>query len=104
MASICTITKMNQMETQQLLLSIQQEITQIKKAILSPSVTNLVSDKWIPRNEVMNFFNYAPTQMASLENAGDIIVAKIGKRKFVLRESITKLLDNSIQNINPSNE
>lgn len=93
----CFVFKTIQMETQQLLLSIQQEIAQIKKAILTPALSSAVSDKWLPRSEVMNFFQYASTQMASLEKSGELIVTKIGKRKFILRESIAKLLDKSIQ-------
>jgi hypothetical protein len=85
------------METLQLLQTILTELAEIKKAILTPTVNTGVSEKWVRRADVMHFFSYAPTQMTALENSGDLIVSKIGKRKFILRESITKLLDNNIQ-------
>jgi hypothetical protein len=81
------------MDTQTLLLSIQHEISLIKTALSLGSLSKTVSDKWIPRTEVMKFFNYAPTQMAALEKSEELIVAKVGKRKFILKESISNLLD-----------
>lgn len=90
---------MNQMETKELLLSIQQEIAQLKLAITSLSNSNPVSDKWIPRKDVMQFFNYAPTQMASLESTPDLIIAKIGKRKFIHKGSLEKLLEKNIKTV-----
>lgn len=86
------------MEQKDLILSIQKDLAQIKQAILSTPTANEISDKWVPRQAVMAFFSYAPTQMASLENSGDLVIAKIGKRKFILKESITKLLDKNVTN------
>ena len=45
----------------------------------------------------MEYLGYAETQMAALEKSGKIIVAKIGKRKFIQRVSIRKLIESGIQ-------
>lgn len=84
------------MEIIQTLSSIQADLDQIKKALAKFSSSSTVTDKWVSRAEVMLFLNYAPTQMAALENSGKLIVAKVGKRKFILRESLERLLDSNI--------
>ncbi len=86
------------MKTQEeILQTIQQDIAELKKGLLKPVLPPTVSEKWVSRSQVMQFFNYAPTQMASLEKSGELIVTKVGKRKFILRDSITMLLDKNIQ-------
>lgn len=84
------------METNEILIQIKGDIDEIKKNIATKVATNPISDKWIPRSEVMKFFNYADTQMASLEKDETIVVTKVGKRKFIHRDSISKLLDKNI--------
>ena len=84
------------MDTLQVLESIQLEIAQLRYLITNISVLPTVSERWVSRAEAMQFFNYGPTQMAALENEGNLVVAKIGKRKFILRESLNKLLDSHI--------
>ena len=37
-------------------------------------------------------------RMAAIEKGGDLIVAKVGKRKFILKESLERLLEKSTQN------
>ena len=54
-----------------------------------------VTDKWVPYEELRQFFNYKATQMASLLKNELLKVAQIGKRKFVERESIERLLEAS---------
>lgn len=73
-----------------------KEVLEIKRTILCQSPATTVSEKWIPRSEVMRFFNYAGTQMAALEKTDGVVTAKVGKRIFILRESLEKLLDNSM--------
>lgn len=51
------------------------------------------SEKWIPLSEIQSFFNYRPTQLASLLKDDTLVVAKIGKRKFVKRESLEAFLE-----------
>jgi hypothetical protein len=50
-------------------------------------------DKWLPLDEVRKLFNYKTTQMAALMKNKLLVVAKIGKRKFVLKESIDNFFD-----------
>lgn len=69
----------------------QNEITQIGSH-------KPVSEKWIPIGEVMSFFKYGSTQMSALLNKGDLIVSKIGKRKFIHRDSLEKFLNSGIVN------
>jgi len=58
----------------------------------------IVSNKWIPLPEVQSFFNYRPTQMASLLKDKTLVVSKVGKRKFILKDSIEELLKKYSQN------
>jgi len=44
--------------------------------------------KWLPLEEVKRLFNYKTTQMAALLKNKLLVVAKVGKRKFVLKESL----------------
>ncbi len=48
---------------------------------------------WIPITEIQKFFNYKPTQMAALLKEESLIVAKIGKRKFIYLPSVAKFLE-----------
>ena len=57
-----------------------------------------LSEKWIPYSELQSFFNYKTTQMAALLNAKELVVAKIGKRKFISRESVELFLDKKSRN------
>jgi hypothetical protein len=75
------------------------ELNLIKKQLFETAGPSHVSLIWVPRKDVMEFFSYGDTQMAALEKSGQIIVAKVGKRKFIHRDSIAKLLDSNI--INP---
>ncbi len=52
-----------------------------------------LNSKWASLAEVQKFFNYKPTQMYELLKDKTLIVAKVGKRKFILRESIEKFLE-----------
>ena len=52
-----------------------------------------ISSKWIPLSEIQKFFNYRPTQMAALLKNEILKVAKVGKRKFVSRESLELFLE-----------
>ena len=54
--------------------------------------------KWLPRANVMEFLNHGNTQVTEFEKNGGVVVTKIGKRKFINRESLAKLLnDNTIK-------
>jgi hypothetical protein len=53
--------------------------------------------KWVPLLEVQIYFNYRPTQMAALLKNKTIKVAKVGKRKFIFRESLNDFLEGSVK-------
>jgi len=57
-----------------------------------------LSEKWIPYSELQSYFNYKTTQMAALLRAKELVVAKIGKRKFISRESIELFLESKSRN------
>jgi hypothetical protein len=50
-------------------------------------------DKWLPLDEVKKLFNYKTTQMAALLKNKLLVVSKVGKRKFVLKESLDNFFD-----------
>lgn len=52
-----------------------------------------IYDKWLPLEEVKKLFNYKTTQMAALLKNKLLVVAKVGKRKFVLKESLDNFFD-----------
>ena len=52
-------------------------------------------ERWIPYEDLKKYFNYGSTQMCLLLRK--LTVAKIGKRRFILKESIEKLLEQNIQ-------
>lgn len=51
------------------------------------------SFKWIPLSEIQKFFNYKSTQLAALLKHETLIVAKVGKKKFVREDSLDKFLE-----------
>ena len=90
------VVQKRKMEIDNILTQIRSDIQEIKKTVSIPSSASLVSEKWISRQEVMSFLNYGSTQMAEFEKSGDIVVTTIGKRKFILKESLEKLLNKNI--------
>lgn len=58
---------------------------------------NNISGNWIAQAEVQKFFNYKPTQMAALLKNKLLKVAKVGKRKFISRQSLEAFLEKMAQ-------
>lgn len=85
------------MNTNELLLALQQEIENLKKAVLSLKLQNPLYEKWLPRKVAMDFMDYGATQMIEFEKTSGIIISKIGRRKFFLRASLEKYLEKNIQ-------
>jgi hypothetical protein len=78
--------------TQQIL-----EELQIIKQKLDESKVPAVNSDWIPRSEVMRFLGYKDTQMSQLITSGKLKASKVGKRIFIMKSSVAKLLsENSI--------
>jgi hypothetical protein len=81
------------MEENELLIQLKGEIADLKKLIVLTTTTSSVSDKWLPKARVMEFLNYGNTQMAAFEKNSEIIVTRIGKRKFIRRDSLEAFLN-----------
>ena len=84
------------METNKLLIELQKQIAELRKALDEPLFPKAILENWLPRPKVMEFLNYGSTQMAALEKSGEIIVAKVGKRKFIRRDSLEKMIEKNI--------
>jgi hypothetical protein len=77
------------------LVLIQKSIDELKM-LLQKNQPNIISDKWVSWSDAKNFFDYGATQMNVLEKNRQLIVSKVGKRKYIHRDSIVKLLESSI--------
>lgn len=75
------------------------ELRSLKDQIIELKTNPPIAPEWIPRSQVMSFFQYGDTQMGSLEKNEDLVVAKIGNRKFFHRDSIVKLIEKSIVHV-----
>lgn len=84
------------MDLTKILIQIRKDIAELKKNSSGRLNNNPVTDKWVPRSAVMIFLNYKDTQMAELEKSGDLITTKIGRRIFIHKDSIARLLDKNI--------
>jgi hypothetical protein len=74
-----------QEETSKLLQEINSKLDLI--------IPNTLQDIWIPKKEVMNFFNYKANQMREFEKENKLIVSIIKARRFYLKASILNLLN-----------
>ncbi|MBS1586715.1 MAG: hypothetical protein JSS82_14360 [Bacteroidetes bacterium] len=52
--------------------------------------------EWIGYDECKEFFDYGSTQMASLIKTERLVVAQIGRRKFISRKSLLSLLERNV--------
>jgi hypothetical protein len=52
-------------------------------------------DDWMSYPELQELFNYKSTQMAALLN--QLVVTQVGRRKFVLKDSVEKLMQSNIR-------
>lgn len=73
------------------------EMTAIRTTLQALQEGPSITTDWIPRAHVMAFFGYGDTQMGTLEKSGELVVTKIGNRKFYHRASLLELLQNNIQ-------
>ena len=73
-----------------------KELSDVKLLLEQMKQSPEITTQWIPRAQVMQFFGYGDTQMASLEKSGGLVVAKVGNRKFIHRDSILSLLQASV--------
>ena len=73
------------------------EMTAIRTTLQTFTEGPSLTADWIPRQKVMEFFGYGDTQMGTLEKSGELVVSKIGNRKFYHKASILQLLQQNIQ-------
>jgi hypothetical protein len=78
------------------LVEVLRELQELKHGISELKHNPPIAPEWIPRSQVMQFFSYGDTQMGALEKNEDLVVARIGNRKFFHRESIAKLIEKNI--------
>ncbi len=71
------------------LLDLMKEI----KNLLNRAKTQSLRDIWIPKKEVMKYFDYGITQMHQLEKDHKIVCSKIKARKFYSTQSILDLIE-----------
>ncbi len=81
------------METAEILIQLRNEITELRRLILLSNSKSIVTDKWLTRKEVMEFLDYEATQMAEFEKHKEIAVSRIGRRKFIHRDSFENFLE-----------
>ena len=74
-----------------------KEITETKLLLQAHLENPRLTSKWRSRKEVMEFFGYGDTQMGALEKSGEIVVSKIGNRKFIDVDSVLRLLEKNVQ-------
>ena len=84
------------MDINESLKIIQSQITDLDKKIGLQPLSNPVSNKWAPEKQVRVFLDYEPTQMAAFLKSDGLIISQIGRRKFILRESLENLLQKNI--------
>lgn len=73
-----------------------QEIKDIKSLLQELKDNPPIAPEWIPRSRVKDFFNYGETQMAFLEKTENLVMTKVGHRKFFHRNSVVELLNKNI--------
>jgi hypothetical protein len=84
------------MEITESLNKIHLEILAIKKFIQERDINNSIYEKWVSERQLKKFLGYGSTQMALFLKAEGLMISKIGKRKFILRDSLDRLLQKRI--------
>ncbi len=82
----------------ELLLLIKQELTDLKELLIKNGIKSPVSENWIAIEDLKEWINYGNTQMCEFLKTKDLIVSQFGRRKFVRKDSLEKLLENGIMN------
>lgn len=73
------------------------ELSAIRKQLeFAKPESSAISHEWVSWKDAMSFFEYKDTQMAEMVMEKQLIVAKVGRRKFIKRSSIIELLEKSV--------
>lgn len=59
--------------------------------IIKHTIMKEIKSKWIPRQEVKDFFEYGQTTMASFSRNYNVRIKRIGVKVFYYREDIENL-------------
>ena len=54
-------------------------------------------ENWIPRQKLMEFFDYGDTQIAALFKQGELQISEVGIRKFIKKESVVNFLEKNLK-------
>jgi len=83
------------MDTDQMVLrDILTKLTKLEKTLETSPANYSLTDEWVPREKVKQFFGYGDTQIAALQKSGRIVFAKVGKRIFFQRKSLLETIEN----------
>lgn len=82
---------------------IRSEMAEFKELVLelkkqfSEAESARYFDNWIPRQKLMEFFDYGDTKIAELFKQGELQVSEVGIRKFIKKESVLKFLEKNLK-------
>lgn len=72
---------------------IMQEIYLIKKILFDIYKNQIQINKWLSKKHLKLFFDYSDSQIREFEKNSNLVVSKIGRRKFYSVESILKIIE-----------
>jgi len=77
---------------------LMSELALIKQSLLSIERNTSAIGGWLPKRFVLKYFDYGENQLRSFERTNEVVVSKIGRRKFYSVESLVNILNkNSIK-------
>ena len=76
---------------------LMSEIKLIKQVLFNMEQKLAPMGDWLPKKDLLRYFDYSDNQLRQLEKNHSIIVSKIGRRKFYSVKSIIDFLENNIQ-------
>ena len=85
---------LNQSENETLLKQILQELNNLKKQLQLESLIG----EWIPLFLIKEYFDYRDTAISNLIKEKELEICEIGRRKFVRRSSIERMLNDHANN------
>jgi len=78
------------------LLLIRQDIAELKSQSIKLHVKPTVLENWIPLDDIKEWISYGNTQTCEFLKTEGLTISQIGRRKFINRDSLNKLLEKNI--------